>query len=101
MVTAVLRQEELASIKAVQCSDFPIFSSAAEESSGGWQEEGPRGLQSYRKECFSPRASEQSWELGFDLSLVSVSRREEQESRRDSSTDSQSELLPCGSAAVR
>jgi len=59
-VTAVLRQEELAFIKAVQRSDFPILSSAAEESSGGWQEEGPCGLQSYREECFGPRASEQS-----------------------------------------
>jgi hypothetical protein len=88
------RQAELAFIKAVQRSDFPILSSAAEESSGGWQEEGPCGLQDYSDERFGPRAPERSWELGFDL-LISVSRCEQQESRRDSSTDGSSEPACC------
>jgi hypothetical protein len=75
----MLRQEELAFIKAVQRSDSPILSSADEESSCGWQEEVPCVLQGYNDERFGPRASERSRELGFDLALVSVSRREQQE----------------------
>jgi len=76
----MLRQEELAFVKAVQCSDFPILSSAAEETSGGWQEEDPCSIRGYRDERFGSRASERILELGFDLPLFSVYRREEQES---------------------
>jgi len=76
----MLRQEELAFVKAVQRSDFPILSSAAEESSGGWQEEGPCDLQGYHDERFGPRASERILELGFDLPLFSISHHEQQES---------------------
>jgi len=90
----MLRQEELAFIKAVRRSDSPILSSADEESSGGWQD-GPCCLQGYNDERFGPPASERSRELGFNLALVSVSRREQQEGRRDSSTDGPSEPACC------
>ena len=67
----------------VQPWAFPSLPSGAELRSGGWQEEeGHRGLQGQREECFGPRASERSRVWGFDIPRVSADPRAQKESWR-------------------